>query len=89
MLEVPEPSPIEPTAGAGVPKLLLHVPGFVVSYRNQPVALAPMGFPEPFNVAVVDVMLLAAKVVAVGGPEVVKDCTPPKAVPSLLFTIAQ
>jgi len=53
------------------------------------VAVAFVGFPEPFNVAVVDVMLLAAEVVAVGGPDVTKDSTPPKAVPSLLFTIAQ
>jgi hypothetical protein len=57
---VPVPSPVPPLAGARVPNASLQVPGFAVLYRNQPVAVAPLGLAEPFKVAELEVTTVAA-----------------------------
>ena len=51
--------------------------------------MPPLGVPEPLRIALVDVMLVAGLVVAVGAVAVVKDRSAPNAVPSLLCTMAQ
>ena len=63
---VPDPRFVPPTNGARVPNVSLHEPGLVVAKRNQPVADAPFGLAEPFNLDEVLVILLAALVVTSG-----------------------
>ena len=87
--ELPEPSDEPPDTGAREPNVSLQLPGFVVAYRKYPVVAARFGLPEPFSVAVVEVTLVAATVVAVAGAAVVNDSTDPSAVPSVLCTMAQ
>jgi hypothetical protein len=72
-----------------VPKVLLHVPGFVVEYRNVAVVALEFGMPEPFSVADVDATLVAAAVVMLGGAAVVNERTTPKPRPSTFEPIAQ
>jgi hypothetical protein len=88
--EFPEPRSLPPAAGARVPKMSLHVPGFAFEYLNHPVAAEPFGFPVPFNVAVLVVTVVGALVVTTAvwnwG---VNDCTAPKDVPGELWAIAQ
>jgi hypothetical protein len=69
-------------AGAREPNESLQVPGFVVEYRNQPIAIARFGIPEPFSCAAVLEMLVAATVVVVGGVGVVNVTTLPNVVPT-------
>jgi hypothetical protein len=67
-----------------------HVTGFVVLYRNQPVAALPFGLPAPFSVALVAVTAVAGFVVTRGlDAAVVNDKTEPNEVPTLLVAIAQ
>ena len=81
-VEVPDPSADPPLDGARIPNVSLHVPGLVALYRNHPVVVAPFGLPEPFSVAVVSVIGVAAEVVAVGGSGVVNVLIAPRAVPT-------
>jgi hypothetical protein len=53
------------------------------------VLVLPLGFAEPFNVALVVVSAVAAAVVTMGEASVVKERTEPNAVPSLLAAMAQ
>jgi hypothetical protein len=76
-------------SGAREPNLSSHVPGFVVLYRNQPVAEARLGLPEPLRFAEVLVRLFAAAVKAVGADGVMNVCTAPSAVPIELVASAQ
>ena len=66
MLTVPAPSDVPAVAGTRVPNVSLHVPGFTVLMRYQPVVISPFGLPEPLSNADVDVTLVAAEVAAVG-----------------------
>jgi hypothetical protein len=86
----PAPSEAPPAPrGARVPKLSSQAPGFTVSYRNQPVAASSFGLAEPFSVAPVAVITVAAEVVTTGAPGVVNESTEPKPVPTALSAIAQ
>lgn len=51
--------------------------------------VAPLGFAEPFSVAVVSAILVAAVVVAVGGSGVVNSRREPRLVPTAFCAIAQ
>jgi len=64
--ELPEPRLLPPADGARVPNVSLHVPGFVLEYRNHAVDDEPPGFADPFKVAPVLVTDDAAFVVATG-----------------------
>src|SRR5690349_16163008 len=86
---VPAPSVVPPLAGARVPNVSLHVPGFVLAYRNQPVAASPRGFALPLSVAPVLVTEDAAAVVTAGAASVVKVSSAPNVVPSELLAMAQ
>jgi hypothetical protein len=86
---VPLPNDVPPLAGARVPKLSLHVPGLVVSYRNHPVVAAAFGLPDPLRVAPEPVTNVAADVVTDGTAGVMNDCTVPTPVPITLEAIAQ
>ena len=55
-----------------VPNASLQVPGLVVAYRNQLVVAAPLGLAEPFSVAAVLLIAVAADVTTVGSCVVVK-----------------
>ena len=48
-----------------------------------------MGFADPFSVAELDVISVAAEVVVVGAPGVVNESTAPNPVPSKLEAMAQ
>lgn len=87
----PEPNDVSDAllAGTRVPKLSLHVPGFTVEYRKCPNVGSPFGLAEPFSVAELEVMAVAAEVVAVGAACVVKVSIVPNAVPSALEAMAQ
>ena len=65
-LVVPDPRPVPLVAGTRVPNVSLHVTGFVVEIRNNPVVASPFGLPEPFRAADVLVTAEAADVEAVG-----------------------
>ncbi len=64
--EVPEPKLVLPESGTRVPKVSLHVPGFVVLIRNHALVVLPFGFPVLFKSADVGVIEDAALVVADG-----------------------
>ena len=64
-------------AGARVPNVVVQVPGLVVEYSNQPEVSAPLAIADPFRFPDVAVTVVAAFVVATGGPLVVKDSTEP------------
>ena len=70
-----------PSEASGVavlsPNALLHVPGLVVLYLNQPFVDAPLGAPAPLSVAVVILTPVAGVVVAVGLSDATKSFTPP------------
>lgn len=63
---VPLPKAFPPLVGILVPKVSLQLPGFIVEYLYQAVVVAPFGLAEPFKMAEVPVMELAALVVTVG-----------------------
>jgi hypothetical protein len=86
---VPAPSAVPPLDGARVPNVSLHVPGLVVLYRNHPRDEAMFGFADPFSVAPVPEMPVAASVVTEGDAGVVNESTAPKLVPSALLAMAQ
>ena len=86
---LPDPRDDPPLRGARVPKVSSHVPGFTVLYRNQPVAMAPLGSPVPFSEAEVEDTEVADVVVATGAEGVVKVKTEPNEVPTALDAIAQ
>ena len=88
----PLPSAVPPIIGALVPNMSLQVPGSELLYRNQPVAVSPLGFAEPFSVAEVNVTAVAAEVVTLGvDPEgaATNERTLPKEGPAVLEAIAQ
>ena len=87
-LVLPLPSEV-PATDTRVPKVSLQVPGLVAEYRNQPVPAVPRGFAEPFNVALVPVISVAAEVMTAGAAVVVKERTIPKRVPAEFEAIAQ
>jgi hypothetical protein len=62
----PEPRSVPLIAGTRVPKVSLHVPGFVALIRNQPVVSSPLGLPVPLSDAELVVIIVAAVVVATG-----------------------
>jgi hypothetical protein len=86
---VPDPRLVPPDVGVRVPKVSSHAPGFVVAYRNHPVADAALGFPEPCRVAPLLDRPVTAFVVTTGAPGTVNESTPPNAVPEAFCTIAQ
>jgi hypothetical protein len=53
------------------------------------VLVLPLGFAEPFKVALLEVSAVAAAVVTAGAESVVNESTDPKAIPSLLEVMAQ
>ena len=65
--ELPPPSDVPPLLGALVPNESLQLPGWLVLYRNQPVAEVPFGSAEPLRVAALLVTEVAAPVETVGG----------------------
>ena len=78
-----------PDVGARVPKTSLHVPGFVVLYRNQPVEDDPFGIADPLTVAPVPEMAVAGVVVTAGAAVVVNESTVPNDAPATFCAIAQ
>jgi hypothetical protein len=86
---LPAPSVAPPVEGARAPNVSLHVPGFVVEKRKNPVVAPPLGVAVPFNVAVDADTAVAAVVVADGSVGVLKVDTAPTPRPSAFSAMAQ
>ena len=66
VLPVPMPTPVPPDVGTRVPNVSLHVPGLVVSMRNQPVVDSPPGFTVALSEAELAPMPVGVVVVTTG-----------------------
>jgi hypothetical protein len=83
---VPEPIAV---LGVIVPNTVSHTPGFVVSYRNQPVVEYPFAVTDALSVAVVAVIGVAASVATDGADVVINETTAPNDVPTEFCAMAQ
>jgi hypothetical protein len=87
---LPAPSAAPAVPGTRVPKTSSQTPGLVLEMRNHPVVAEPLGFADPFSVAVTVVTPVAEAVTTDGASAgAVKLMTAPKEVPTEFCAMAQ